>query len=473
MNSTQLGKLRKIAGHDRIHTEESALLCYAYDSSLESQIRSYMPEAVFVPQAAAEIPEVIQYCAAERIPIIPRGAGTGQAGGSLAVKGGLVIDLSRLNRILEIDTDNLQVIVEPGVVHAELNQALAPLGFSFPPDPGSTKMATVGGMISYNASGMRAMKYGTTREYVLGLEVIMASGQVITTGGVECRSLKTVSGYDLTKLFVGTEGTLGIITKARLKIMPLPEKKGLAVASFAQLGDAGKAVGEVFRNKIVPAAIEVLDKSAIKAACMYKPSIKLPEDAAAVLFFEVDGPPPGVVYQAQKIAEVCKSIATHVDWTDDPDKVKQLWEARSVVGAASGRVRPGATRVYIGEDICVPIMNVGAALEGIQKIGQKYGTVIVTYGHVADGNFHSAPVIDMESEEELRKVQLVADEIQELALDLKGTVTGEHGIGVVRAKYMDREHGPAVEVMRVIKSALDPLNIMNPGKMGLDRSGEK
>lgn len=473
MNSAQLEKLRKIAGNDRIHTEKSALLCYAYDSSLESQIRRYMPEAVFVPQITAQIPAVIQYCAAERISVIPRGAGTGQAGGSLAVKGGLVIDMSRLNRILEIDTDNLQVIVEPGVVHADLNQALAPFGFSFPPDPGSTKMATIGGMISYNASGMRAMKYGTTREYVLGLEVILASGQVITTGGVECRSLKTVSGYDLTRLFVGAEGTLGIITKARLKIMPLPEKKGLAVASFARLGDAGKAVGEVFRHKIVPAAIEVLDQSAVKAACMYKPGIKLPEDAAAVLFFEVDGPPPGVVYQARKIAEVCQSIATHVDWTDDPDKVKQLWEARSVVGAASGRVRPDAARVYIGEDICVPIMNVGAALEGIQKIGQKYNTIIVTYGHVADGNFHSAPVIDMESEEELRKVQLVADEIHELALDLKGTVTGEHGIGVVRAKYMDREHGPAIEVMRTIKSALDPLNIMNPGKMGLDRSGDQ
>ncbi len=467
MNKSHIDQIVKIAGQDRVCTNQADLMCYAYDSSLDSQLNKYLPDAVFTPKAAADISPVLQYCNQNNIPVIPRGAGTGQCGGSVAHGGGLVIDMSALNRILEVDTDNLQVIIEPGVVHADLNQHLAPLGFSFPPDPGSTKMATIGGMISYNASGMRAMKYGTTREYVLGLEVVLADGRVITTGGMNCRSLKTASGYELTKLFVGAEGTLGIITKARLKIMPLPEKKGIAVAAFAKLGDAGKAVVEVFRNKIVPSAIEILDKSAIKAATLYKPSIKLPDNAAAVLFFEVDGPPPGVTYQAQKIAEVCKSIAMEVSWTDEPAQVKSLWEARSVVGAASGRVRPGATRVYIGEDICVPITNVGAALEGIQAIGEKYNTIIVTYGHVADGNFHSAPVIDLESPEELERVKKVGDEIHEMALKLNGTVTGEHGVGIVRAKYMEREHGPALDVMRTIKQALDPNNILNPGKMGL------
>jgi len=467
MNQNQITELRKIAGEDRIHTSSADLMCYSYDSSLDSQLNNYMPDAVFSPRSTEDIVAVMRYCYEQGIPVVARGAGTGQCGGALALRGGLVIDMSRMNRVLEVDTDNLQVIVEPGVVHAELNARLAPTGFSFPPDPGSTKMATIGGMISYNASGMRAMKYGTTREYVLGLEVVLGGGEVITTGGVTCRSLKTVSGYDLTKLFVGSEGTLGIITKARLKIMPLPEKKGLAVAAFSRVGQAGEAVVEVFRHKIVPSAIEVLDKSAVQAAMMYKPGIKLAADAAAVVFFEVDGSPPAVAYQAQKIAEVCKGIATEVDWTDDAEKVKTLWEARSVVGAASGRVRPGATRVYIGEDICVPITNVGAALEGIQEISKKHDIIIVTYGHVADGNFHSAPVIDLESEEEIRRVKLVADEIQEMALRLNGTVTGEHGIGIVRAKYMQREHGPAFEVMRKIKQALDPKNLVNPGKMGL------
>ncbi|WP_371378349.1 FAD-binding oxidoreductase [Sporomusa aerivorans] len=464
---SHIDELVKIAGKDSICTEQAELMCYAYDSSLDSQLNKYMPDAVFTPRSAEAIPPVLKYCNEHKIPVVPRGAGTGQCGGSVASGGGLVIDVSALNRVIEVDTDNLQVIIEPGVVHADLNQQLAPLGFSFPPDPGSTKMATIGGMISYNASGMRAMKYGTTREYVLGLEVVLADGRIITTGGMNCHSLKTASGYELTKLFVGSEGTLGIITKARLKIMPLPEKKGIAVAAFKELGDAGKAVVEVFRNKIVPSAIEILDKSAIKAATMYKPSIKLPDNAAAVLFFEVDGPPPGVAYQAQKVAEVCKPIAMEVNWTDDPAQVKSLWEARSVVGAASGRVRPGATRVYIGEDICVPITNVGAALEGIQAIGKKYNTIIVTYGHVADGNFHSAPVIDLESQEEIERVKKVGDEIHEMALKLNGTVTGEHGVGIVRAKYMEREHGPALDVMRTIKHALDPNNILNPGKMGL------
>jgi glycolate oxidase len=464
---SHIDELVKIAGKESICTNQAELMCYAYDSSLDSQLNKYLPDAVFTPRSAEAIVPVLKYCNEHNIAVIPRGAGTGQCGGSVAAGGGLVIDMSALNRVLEVDTDNLQVIIEPGVVHADLNQQLAPLGFSFPPDPGSTKMATIGGMISYNASGMRAMKYGTTREYVLGLEVVLADGRVITTGGMNCRSLKTASGYELTKLFVGAEGTLGIITKARLKIMPLPEKKGIAVAAFKELGDAGKAVVEVFRNKIVPSAIEILDKSAIKAATMYKPSIKLPDNAAAVLFFEVDGPPPGVAYQAQRVAEVCKSIAMEVSWTDEPAQVKSLWEARSVVGAASGRVRPGATRVYIGEDICVPITNVGAALEGIQAIGEKYNTIIVTYGHVADGNFHSAPVIDLESPEEIERVKKVGDEIHEMALRLNGTVTGEHGIGLVRAKYMEREHGPALDVMRTIKQALDPNNILNPGKMGL------
>ncbi len=464
---SHIDELVKIAGKESICTNQADLMCYAYDSSLDSQLNKYLPDAVFTPRSAEAIVPVLKYCNEHNIPVVPRGAGTGQCGGSVAAGGGLVIDMSALNRVLTVDTDNLQVIIEPGVVHADLNQQLAPLGFSFPPDPGSTKMATIGGMISYNASGMRAMKYGTTREYVLGLEVVLADGRIITTGGMNCRSLKTASGYELTKLFVGAEGTLGIITKARLKIMPLPEKKGIAVAAFKELGDAGKAVVEVFRNKIVPSAIEILDKSAIKAATMYKPSITLPDNAAAVLFFEVDGPPPGVAYQAQRVAEVCKSIAMEVSWTDEPAQVKSLWEARSVVGAASGRVRPGATRVYIGEDICVPITNVGAALEGIQAIGEKYNTIIVTYGHVADGNFHSAPVIDLESPEEIERVKKVGDEIHEMALRLNGTVTGEHGIGLVRAKYMEREHGPALDVMRTIKQALDPRNILNPGKMGL------
>lgn len=467
MNISQLQQLIAIAGNHAILSAKSDLLSYSYDSSLESQINQYLPSAVFIPENVQTISAVIKFCNQQGIPVIPRGAGTGQAGGAVASRGGLIIDMSRLNKILEIDTDNLQVVVEPGVVHADLNIALAPLGFSFPPDPGSTKMATIAGMISYNASGMRAMKYGTTREYVLGLDVVLADGRSIRTGGIDCRSLKSVSGYDLTRLFVGAEGTLGIITRARLKIMPLPEKKGIAIAAFSQLGEAGKAVVEVFRNRIVPSAIEVLDKSAIKAACLYKPSITLPQDAAAVLFFEVDGSANAVSYQAKRVAEICAPIAAQVDWTDDPEKVKVLWEARSVVGAASGRVRPGATRVYIGEDICVPITNVGTALEGIQRIGEKHNTIIVTYGHVADGNFHSAPVIDLESEEEIYRVRLVADDIHELALSLNGTVTGEHGIGIVRDQYMEREHGEALNVMRSIKFALDPNNILNPGKMAL------
>lgn len=412
--------------------------------------------------------KVVRFANKNGVPITPRGAATGQTGGGVPANGGIVIDMSAMNRIVELDADNLQVLCEPGVVHADLNAFLGKHNLFFPPDPGSTKMCTIGGMVANNSRGMRAVKYGSTGDYVLGMDVVLPTGELITTGSVDSRAVQTSSGFDLTKLMVGSEGLLGIFTLLRLKVLPKPASRGLVLAAFDRLEDSGLAVLKVFRAGLLPSAIEIMDSSAIKAANLYKPSLNLP-DAEALLLFEVDGCKEAVTHDAQRVAEIVKEVTPRVEWADEPRKVAALWEGRSVVGAASGQVRPGATRVYAGEDICVPITRVPEALRGIQDIGEKYDTIVVTYGHIASGNLHAAPVIDMASEEERERVRFVADEIHQMALRLGGTVTGEHGVGMTRRAYMEQEHGGALAAMLAIKQALDPKGIMNPGKLFPDQ----
>lgn len=462
-----LAGLRSITAPERVLTSRQELIVYSSDASFLTRLQPSPPDAVVLPLTTDEVAEIVKLAAENRIPVVARGAGTAQTGGPVAVRGGIVLDFSRMNRIVELDLANLQVVLEPGVIHAELNAELARHGFFFPPDPGSSEMCTIGGMVAGNTSGMRAVKYGGTSEYVLGLEVVLADGTVIVTGGRTSRALKCVSGYDLTHLFVGSEGTLGIVTRVRLKVVPLPETRGVVMAAFSSLADAGRTVVDVFQARLRPAAIEIMDRTACRAAMLYLPGLELP-DGEAVLFFQVDGTPPAVSHEAEKVAGVCRRRALHVEWAEDPEQVASLWQARSAVGAASGRVREEATRVCAGEDICVPITRVPAALEAIQEISREHGFPIVTYGHIGDGNLHAAPLVDMRDEDEVRRAHEAVDRIHRLALKLCGTTTAEHGVGVVRAAYMAPEHGPALLVMRAIKRALDPEGILNPGKMGLE-----
>ncbi len=456
--------LRRLLGDECVRCRPIDILAYSYDSSFLTQVRDYPPDVIVIPRSAADVETVVRYAYEREVPIVPRGAGTGQTGGAVAARGGIVIDLSALNRIVELDADNLQVICEPGVVHADLNAFLAAHRLFFPPDPGSTKMCTLGGMVANNSRGMRAIKYGSTGDYVLGLEVVLPTGDRITTGSLGSRAMQSSSGLDLTHLLVGSEGLLGIFTQLRLKVLPVPQCRGLVLAAFDVLEDSGRAVLDVFRAGILPSAIEILDSSAIVAVNKYKPELRLPA-AEAILLFEVDGNKPGVAHDAQRIADIVKERTPHVTWADDQKRVAALWEGRSVVGAASGQVRAGATRVYAGEDICVPIAHVPEALRGIQQVAKKYDTIIVTYGHIASGNLHAAPVIDMANDDEKQRVHLVADEIHRMALALGGTVTGEHGVGITRVPYMEQEHGAALATMRLLKRTLDPKGIMNPGKL--------
>ncbi|MHB1652755.1 MAG: FAD-binding oxidoreductase [Desulfitobacteriaceae bacterium] len=451
-------------GPEKVLYGELDRYTYTYDSSFLSQINEFYPDVVVCPVSTGEVQKVVRFAYRNDIPVTPRGAGTGQTGGSVPLKGGIVLDLSGWTDIVEIDAGNMQVIVRPGIVHADLNEALSPYGLFFPPDPGSSKMATIGGMVGNNASGLRAVKFGNTSQYVLGLEVVLPDGEVMKTGGLHSKALKSVSGIDLTRLYVGSEGTLGVITEIRLKVLPKPPARGILLTLFSSLEDAAETVLEVFKKGIIPSGIEILDDSGIRAANKYKSDLDLPELEAA-LFFEINGSKAAVEFEGRQVKEIAEKRATFVEWAADSERMAQLWQGRAVIGAASARVKEGSTRIFAGEDVCFPISKVPLALRRIREIGAKHKVLVVIYGHIGDGNMHTAPIIDPLRPEEVEAAHRVADEIHRLALELGGTTTGEHGVGFTRASYMEEEHGKALEIMKLIKKAIDPKGIMNPGKI--------
>ncbi len=465
-DSSIIPRLEEVVGKDRVLVRKTDMMTYSYDASFATQLEPKEPDVVVIPLSTEEVSQCTRLANEYKVPLYPRGAATGQTGGAVPIQGGIVMDLSKMNNILEIDHRNLQVIIEPGVVQADLNEALKAYQLFFPPDPGSAKMCTVGGMVSNNSSGLRAIKYGVTRQYVLGMEIVLPTGDVIVTGGQKSRALKSVSGYDLAHLMIGSEGTLGIVTRLRLKVLPLPKTRGLVLCAFDNLEDAGEAVQLVYRSGIIPSAIEIMDKYAIRAANKMLPELNLHE-GEALLLFEVDGIKEVVSLQVKTISDAVSQYTNFVQFSDDPVECQNLWQARQVVGAAVGNLKPGGFRVYGGEDICVPFSRLPEALRRIQEIADSYNIICGIYGHVGDGNLHTAPVINMNNKTEIENAKKMIDDIHHLAIELEGTTTAEHGVGIVRAKYMDIEHGPAMELMRRIKKTVDPNNILNPGKMAL------
>ena len=457
-------KLINILGKDKVISDDFELEFYSYDSSFHTQLHKLKPDVVVLPQSTEEVSQVMKLAYEHNIPVTPRGAATGETCGSVAMDGGIVMDLCKWDTVEEVDVANMQVFVRPGVIHAKLNQHLSELGLFFPPDPGSSRMCTIGGMVANNSSGLRAVKYGATEQYIMGLEIVLPNGEIIITGGVNCRAIKNVSGMNLTKLFVGSEGTLGIITKVRLRVWPKPRARGIAMAVFDKLNDAPQAVLDVYQAGILPSGIEILDESAIKAVNMYKPEINLP-NAEAILIFEIDGNPASVEWEGNVIKEVVGKLAREVEWSTDPQRMANLWQGRSVTATAAARIRPDGSRIFAGEDISVPLNKVAEVLREIRALGKKYDIGVVNYGHIGDGNVHTAPVINIDNQDEIDRVIKLTDEIHRLAIRLGGSTTGEHGVGFVRACYSYDEHGNAVDVMANVKKALDPKGIMNPGKL--------
>jgi glycolate oxidase len=417
-----------------------------------------LPGAVALPASTEEVATLLRLASRHRVPVVPRGAGTGLSGGAAGIEGALTIAVTRMNAILEIDRDNLCVITQPGVINAELKKAVAAEGLFYPPDPASYEQCSIGGNLGTNAGGLCCVKYGQTRDWVLGLEVVLADGTVIRTGG---RNVKDTAGYSLTHLFVGSQGTLGIITEATLRLRPLPGPRSTMLAFFGSLQAAGEAVAAMTRAGIVPVTLELMDHETIVAVDDAH-QLGLDRDAAAMLLVESDAPgaaAPGELDEAETAIQAAG--ATSIVRAQDAQEADWLRQARRL--ALRALERQGTVRM---EDVGVPRARVPELLAAISRIAAAHGVRCATFGHAGDGNLHPNLIFARDDPDAARLTHLVRDEIFRAALDLGGTVTAEHGIGAARREWLPIQRGEgAVAAMRAIKNALDPLGILNPGRV--------
>ena len=447
--------LEAIVGPDNIATDRQDLLCYGYDATQFE----FLPDAVVHPANPAEVSAILKLANAERFPVFPRGAGSGFTGGALPKGGGIVLVTTRMNRILRIDTENLIAEVEPGVVTEQLQQEVEKLGLFYPPDPASLKFSTLGGNVAENAGGPRCVKYGVTRDFVMGLEVVLPTGEIIRTGG---ETYKGVVGYDLTRLLCGSEGTLGVITKIIFKLLPLPEAKKTMLTIFDSIDGAAKAVSTIIGNKIIPTTLEFMDHATLQ--CVDRRfNLGLPESARAVLLIEVDGDRELIERQAARIQELVHPLGlVQCKVAKDNAESEQLWKVRRLVSPSLRDVNP----TKYNEDIVVPRSRVPDVIRRIEKIQQQYEIPIVNFGHAGDGNIHVNVMIDPAVAGMEEKAHEAIRDVFQAALDLGGTMSGEHGVGLAKQPYIHLELKPEqVAAMQAIKKALDPNNILNPGKM--------
>jgi glycolate oxidase len=451
-------KLREIVGPSHFLDSLEDRISYSYDATLQEAL----PDAVVYPGSVEEIAAILRLANDVRFAVTPRGAGTGLSGGSIPVVGGLVMVLTRLNRIREISTDDLYAVVEPGAITADFAAAVARHRLLYPPDPASQTVSTMGGNVAENAGGLRGLKYGVTKHYILALEVVTPQGAVLHTGST---TVKCVTGYDLTGLMVGSEGTLGVVTKIWCKLVPMPEHKESMLAIFGDMDDAARTVAAIIRSGVIPATLEFLDHVTINAVEDFK-KIGLPREAEAILLIETDGQKSAAQAEAEKVMAVCReNHAQTIQKAANETERTQLWQARRGALSSLARIRP----TTILEDATVPRSRVPDMVRGVREIAQRHRVMIGNFGHAGDGNLHPTVLTDVRDKEEYARAEKAIDEIFELALSLGGTLSGEHGIGSAKARYLKREVGPVgLEVMRRIKRAFDPNNILNPGKMELE-----
>lgn len=447
-----------IVGPDKFSEAIMDLVSYSYDAS----IHSHRPWAAIWPATTEQVSAVLKLANENRIPVTPRGAGTGLTGLAVPQLGGIVLDMVQMHKILQISIEDRLVVVQPGVVYQDLQNALAPNGFFFPPDPASGKVSTLGGNVATNAGGVKGAKYGVTKDYVLGLQVVLADGRIMRTGS---KCMKSVSGYDLTRLFVGSEGTLGVVTEITLKINPLPGAVATAIATFPSIEDAGCAVTAIMHSGVIPSVCEVLDHKTIKLLQDHT-DIDIP-DGKAMILVECDAlTRTEADYQMAKAIEVFKdNNALMIQQAKDAIEAEALWKGRKALFGTLHHVMPR----LIVEDVAVPMSKIPNVLKGIEEIGRKHGVNIINFGHAGDGNLHPNIMFKGDSPEELERVEKAAADIFNLAIELGGTLTGEHGIGLGKAPFMSLEHDTvALDVMQGIKDLFDPQHILNPGKMGLE-----
>jgi glycolate oxidase len=449
-------QLQRIAGKDGVlHTPED-LAVYSYDGTFAE----HRPDVVVLPTTTEQVSQVVMLAGRERIPVVTRGMASGLAAASVPFSGGITLSMTRMNRLLEIDEHNAVAHVEAGIVTADLQAEVEKRGLFYPPDPSSIRHSTIGGNIACNAGGPRCLKYGVTGDYVLGLTVVLADGRVLHTGG---KLIKDVVGYDLTALFTGSEGTLGVITEALLRLIALPRFARTALVEFASLADACRTVNAILQAGIVPATLELMDETAI--ACVEQAMhLGLPLDVEAILLIEADGSDEAAVLREIEAASgICRECgARQVKLACDEAERANLWKARRSVSASLARKAPNK----LGEDITVPRSAIPEAVRRLKSISAKYGLPIVIFGHAGDGNLHPNILFDKRDAEQWGRVEAMVSEIFSASLELGGTLSGEHGVGALKRPYMPRALGlVSIEVQKRIKQALDPLNILNPGKV--------
>lgn len=453
-------KLKTIVGDAFVFTDDDTRVNYGHD---ETEDLNFPPSVVVKPGTVEEVSEILKLTNSELIPVTAIGGRTGLSGGALAVRGGIGLSMERFDKILNIDEKNLQVTTEPGVITQVLREAVSERGLFYPPDPSSMGSCFIGGNISENAGGARAVKYGVTKDYVLNLEVVLPNGEIIWTGA---NTLKNATGYNLTQLMVGSEGTLGIITKIVLKLLPLNRHNILMLVPFFDASQACKAVADIFRAGIVPSALEFMERDAIDWTLKYVDgiSIHIKDNVKAHLLIEVDGNHPEVLFsEAEKITEVLENYnIDEILFADTEDQKNALWKMRRAVGEAVK-----SNSVYKEEDTVVPRYELPTLLEGIKSIGEKYGFKSVCYGHAGDGNLHVNIVKgDMTDEAWKTEIPKGITEIFELTVALGGTLSGEHGIGYVQKNYMPIAfNAMQLSLMKGIKELFDPNGILNPGKI--------
>jgi len=447
-----LDALRGILG-DRVSTADAVREQHGHDESYHD---GQPPDAVVFPENADEVAAVVRLCADHHVPVIPFGTGTSLEGHVAALGGGVCIDVSRMNKIIRVNAEDMDVTVEPGVTRKQLNEYLRDTGLFFPVDPGAD--ASIGGMTATRASGTNAVRYGTMRENVLSLGVVLADGRQIRTAG---RARKSSAGYDLTRLYVGSEGTLGVITEITLRLFGIPEAISAAVASFPDLESAVNAVILTIQSGIPVARIELLDEVQMDAVNKYS---KLDYPVQPTLFFEFHGSEAGVAEQAETVQAIATDFgAADFKWATRPEDRSALWQARHDAYYAALALRPGAKGM--ATDACVPISRLAECIMETRKDIDESGILAPIVGHVGDGNFHLCMIFDPDDADELARAKALNERMIMRALAMEGTCTGEHGVGLGKMDFLVAEHGEALSVMRAMKTALDPDNIMNPSKI--------
>ena len=456
--TTTVDELRSIVGSAHVRTDPETIR----ENSTDATRRFHPADVVVFPGTTEEVSRIVALANRSRTPVVTRGGGVGYAGGAVPIAGGIVVAMRRMNRILEIDPIDLVAVVESGVITADLQEAVESKGLFYPPDPASLKQSSVGGNVAHNAGGPRAFKYGVTRQFLLGLEVVLPTGRVIETGG---RVVKNAVGYDLTGLMCGSEGTLGVITKIIFRLLPRPEASQTLIALYGSVRDCAESANRLVEHRIIPSKLEIVDERSLRALREYiaaeglEVAVELPATARAMLLVEVDGDLESMDRSVSRVREVLEPDAVRIVQSD---RGEELWEIRRYLSPAVARIRPAK----INEDVVVPRSRVPDYLEAIEQLESDCGLPIVCFGHVGDGNIHVNLMLDTSDEDQVVRAEAAKSRIFELAVEMGGTISGEHGIGIMKADFLPMALGAgAIDAMKAVKRALDPNDIMNPGKI--------